>query len=151
MSPILTLWLTLYSRSETCACLLSRRPSQTPVDICFLRYICATAKAPAQTYQQIFVYITPIVTNLGFVNVIVVVVRLRWFSQKLKGVGMSSFVLSLRPKLTAQQQRHTLGPGAPDCLSVRSKRLPILPIHESLKQVSLARQSRRRSLCLFPL
>ncbi|KAI4950283.1 hypothetical protein J4E91_004940 [Alternaria rosae] len=39
------------------------------------------------TYQQIFVYITPIVTNLGFVNVLVVVVRLRWFKQKLKGIA----------------------------------------------------------------
>ncbi|KAL1801178.1 hypothetical protein ACET3X_001520 [Alternaria dauci] len=38
-------------------------------------------------YQQIFVYITPTVTNLGFINVIVVIVRLRWFSQKLKGVA----------------------------------------------------------------
>ncbi|KAI4940291.1 hypothetical protein J4E86_011096 [Alternaria arbusti] len=39
-----------------------------------------------KTYQQIFVYITPIVTNLGFINVLVVVVRLRWFKQKLKGI-----------------------------------------------------------------
>ncbi|KAI4638618.1 hypothetical protein J4E93_009919 [Alternaria ventricosa] len=39
------------------------------------------------TYQQIFVYITPIVTNLGFINVLVVVVRLRWFKQKLKGIA----------------------------------------------------------------
>ncbi|KAI4906062.1 hypothetical protein J4E90_010910 [Alternaria incomplexa] len=40
-----------------------------------------------KTYQQIFVYITPIVTNLGFINVLVVVVRLRWFKQKLKGIA----------------------------------------------------------------
>ncbi|KNG50912.1 potassium transport protein 1 [Stemphylium lycopersici] len=40
-----------------------------------------------KTYQQIFVYITPIVTNLGFINILVVVVRLRWFSQKLKGIA----------------------------------------------------------------
>lgn len=38
-------------------------------------------------YQQIFVYITPIVTNLGCINVMVVVVRLRWFRQKFKGLG----------------------------------------------------------------
>ncbi|KAF1915594.1 potassium transport protein 1 [Ampelomyces quisqualis] len=37
-------------------------------------------------YQQVFLYITPIVTNLGFINVIVVVVRLRWFRQRFKGL-----------------------------------------------------------------
>ncbi|KAF9697211.1 hypothetical protein EKO04_004567 [Ascochyta lentis] len=37
-----------------------------------------------ETYQQIFIYITPIVTNLGFINIIVVVVRLRWFSKRFK-------------------------------------------------------------------
>lgn len=41
-----------------------------------------------KTYQQIFIYVTPIVTNLGFVNIIVVVVRLRWFSKRFKAVGM---------------------------------------------------------------
>lgn len=40
-----------------------------------------------KTYQQIFIYITPIVTNLGFVNIIVVVVRLRWFSKRFKDLG----------------------------------------------------------------
>ncbi|KAL7775760.1 hypothetical protein CFE70_009604 [Pyrenophora teres f. teres 0-1] len=39
-----------------------------------------------KTYQQIFMYIVPIITNLGFINIVVVVVRLRWFSQKLKGI-----------------------------------------------------------------
>jgi hypothetical protein len=43
-----------------------------------------------KTYQQVFVYITPIVTNLGFINIIVVVVRLRWFGQKLKDIGTLS-------------------------------------------------------------
>ncbi|KAJ4342571.1 hypothetical protein N0V95_006911 [Ascochyta clinopodiicola] len=35
-------------------------------------------------YQQIFIYITPIVTNLAFINALVVVVRLRWFSKRFK-------------------------------------------------------------------
>jgi hypothetical protein len=34
-----------------------------------------------------FIYVTPIVTNLGFVNIIVVVVRLQWFSKRFKGLG----------------------------------------------------------------
>ena len=41
-----------------------------------------------KTYQQIFIYITPIITNLGFVNIIVVIVRLQWFSKRFKDLGM---------------------------------------------------------------
>jgi hypothetical protein len=40
-------------------------------------------------YQQVFVYITPIITNLGFINIIVVVVRVHWFKQLFKGMGAS--------------------------------------------------------------
>lgn len=43
-------------------------------------------------YQQIFLYITPILTNLGFVNIIVVVVRLRWFSKRFKDLGMTTLL-----------------------------------------------------------
>ncbi|KAH3984466.1 hypothetical protein HBI56_115020 [Parastagonospora nodorum] len=39
-----------------------------------------------KTYQQVFLYIVPMITNIGFVNVIVVVVRLRWFRQRFKAV-----------------------------------------------------------------
>ncbi|XP_014557994.1 hypothetical protein COCVIDRAFT_95759 [Bipolaris victoriae FI3] len=39
-----------------------------------------------KTYQQVWYYFTPIITNLGFINIIVVVVRLRWFHQKLKDI-----------------------------------------------------------------
>lgn len=53
-----------------------------------------------KTYQQIFIYITPIVTNLGFINIIVVVVRLRWFSKRFKDVGT-------RPTLA--QPEHFIG------------------------------------------
>jgi len=40
-----------------------------------------------KTYQQIFIYITPIITNLGFVNIIVVIVRLQWFSKRFKDLA----------------------------------------------------------------
>ncbi|USP79607.1 hypothetical protein yc1106_06881 [Curvularia clavata] len=40
-----------------------------------------------KTYQQVWLYFTPILANLGFVNIIVVVVRLRWFNKKLKGIS----------------------------------------------------------------
>ncbi|KAF2689254.1 potassium transport protein 1 [Lentithecium fluviatile CBS 122367] len=40
-----------------------------------------------KTYQQLFIYVVPIVTNLGFVNVAVVVVRLHWFRKRFKGVA----------------------------------------------------------------
>ncbi|KFY91397.1 hypothetical protein V498_05481 [Pseudogymnoascus sp. VKM F-4517 (FW-2822)] len=37
-----------------------------------------------KTYQQIAIYFIPIFTNLGFINVIVVAVRLHWFDKHLK-------------------------------------------------------------------
>lgn len=40
-----------------------------------------------KTYQQVYIYLIPILGNLGFVNIIVVVVRLRWFEKHLKAVG----------------------------------------------------------------
>lgn len=48
---------------------------------------CSVDLKALKTYQQIFIYITPIITNLGFVNIIVVVVRLRWFSKRFKDLG----------------------------------------------------------------
>ncbi|KAG9187139.1 hypothetical protein G6011_05010 [Alternaria panax] len=56
-----------------------------------------------KTYQQIFIYITPIVTNLGFINVVVVVVRLRWFSQKLKGIAAHTRPRSSRQSINRSQ------------------------------------------------
>lgn len=40
-----------------------------------------------KTYQQVYIYLIPILGNLGFINIIVVVVRLRWFEKHLKAVG----------------------------------------------------------------
>ncbi|KAF4342172.1 potassium transporter TRK-1 [Fusarium beomiforme] len=37
-----------------------------------------------KTYQQLYIYFIPILTNLGFINIIVVVVRLFWFKRQLK-------------------------------------------------------------------
>lgn len=54
-----------------------------------------------KTYQQIFLYITPIVTNLGFINILVVVVRLRWFGQRLNDIVKTS-----RPRSIRQSSDH---------------------------------------------
>lgn len=61
-------------------------------------------------YQQIFIYIVPIVTNLGFVNGVVVVVRLRWFSKRFKDIGTSDpqtmpYVFRQRLRQLTQLQR----------------------------------------------
>ncbi|WZH45682.1 cation transport protein-domain-containing protein [Fusarium acuminatum] len=37
-----------------------------------------------KTYQQLYIYFIPIITNLGFINIAVVVVRLYWFKRHLK-------------------------------------------------------------------
>ncbi|GIK03030.1 hypothetical protein Aspvir_007096 [Aspergillus viridinutans] len=40
-----------------------------------------------KTYQQLFLYFVPIVANAGFINFIVVVVRLHWFEKHLKNLA----------------------------------------------------------------
>ncbi|KAH7110202.1 hypothetical protein B0J13DRAFT_292561 [Dactylonectria estremocensis] len=40
-----------------------------------------------KTYQQLYIYFIPILTNLGFVNIVVVVVRLIWFRKHLEEVA----------------------------------------------------------------
>ncbi|KAJ5628729.1 hypothetical protein N7490_010957 [Penicillium lividum] len=37
-----------------------------------------------KTYQQVYIYLIPILGNLGFINILVVVVRLRWFEKYFK-------------------------------------------------------------------
>ncbi|RPA76344.1 potassium transport protein 1 [Ascobolus immersus RN42] len=49
-------------------------------------------------YQQLVTYFLPIVSNIGFVNIIVVVVRLYWFEKRLNEVGPSI--------LAAERERH---------------------------------------------
>lgn len=41
-----------------------------------------------KTYQQVFIYFVPMISNLGFINIIVVVVRLYWFGKRLKAIGI---------------------------------------------------------------
>ncbi len=43
-----------------------------------------------KTYQQLFLYIVPTITNIGFINILVVVVRLWWFRKHLKKLGMEN-------------------------------------------------------------
>ncbi|OGE52064.1 hypothetical protein PENARI_c011G05589 [Penicillium arizonense] len=42
-----------------------------------------------KTYQQVYIYLIPILGNLGFVNIIVVIVRLHWFEKHLRAVSSS--------------------------------------------------------------
>lgn len=46
-----------------------------------------------KTYQQVYIYLIPILGNLGFINIIVVVFRVRWFETHLKGLGEKSSTL----------------------------------------------------------
>ncbi|KAH7016190.1 cation transport protein-domain-containing protein [Microdochium trichocladiopsis] len=49
-----------------------------------------------RTYQQIFLYVIPIITNLGVINIIVVVVRILWFKRRFRAV--SSTLVRPEPK-----------------------------------------------------
>ncbi|KAG2418140.1 hypothetical protein HFD88_001241 [Aspergillus terreus] len=57
-------------------------------------------------YQQLFIYFIPIVSNLGFVNILVVCVRLWFFRKRLDEIGLAS----LRQKPVASD-REDIEPG----------------------------------------
>ncbi|CAG8294467.1 unnamed protein product [Penicillium olsonii] len=40
-----------------------------------------------KTYQQVYLYLIPILGNLGFINIIVIVFRVRWFEKRLKAIA----------------------------------------------------------------
>ncbi|KAL2852434.1 cation transporter [Aspergillus pseudoustus] len=42
-----------------------------------------------KTYQQLFIYFVPLVSNIGFVNILIVVVRLYWFEKRLNEIWPS--------------------------------------------------------------
>ncbi|XHG01482.1 hypothetical protein AWENTII_004863 [Aspergillus wentii] len=52
-------------------------------------------------YQQLFIYFVPLVANLTFVNIVVVVVRLYWFKKRLKEIAPTL----LRPHPQASEVR----------------------------------------------
>ncbi|KAH6849826.1 cation transport protein-domain-containing protein [Chaetomium sp. MPI-CAGE-AT-0009] len=37
-----------------------------------------------KTYQQVYIYVIPIITNLGFINIVAIAVRVRWFHKRFK-------------------------------------------------------------------
>ncbi|CAG8909512.1 unnamed protein product [Penicillium egyptiacum] len=40
-----------------------------------------------KTYQQLYIYFIPILGNLGFINIIVIIFRLRWFEKRFKAIA----------------------------------------------------------------
>ncbi|KAF9891944.1 hypothetical protein FE257_002907 [Aspergillus nanangensis] len=43
-----------------------------------------------KTYQQLFLYFVPTVSNIIFMNIIVVIVRLFWFEKRLRAIGLAT-------------------------------------------------------------
>ncbi|KAK5174893.1 uncharacterized protein LTR77_000029 [Saxophila tyrrhenica] len=66
-----------------------------------------------ETYQQLVIYFFPIITNLGFINILVVVVRLWYFEKRLKIVGSSrsSVTFANRPQQAPQSGKAVLNDG----------------------------------------
>ncbi|KAK7427030.1 hypothetical protein QQZ08_006457 [Neonectria magnoliae] len=56
-----------------------------------------------KTYQQLYIYFIPILTNLGFINIVVVVVRLIWFKKHLKEVA--PYLLRKGPRQSEEIQK----------------------------------------------
>lgn len=49
--------------------------------------LCSIDVKDLKTYQQLCIYFIPIISQLGFVNIVVVVVRLHWFRKRLQSIG----------------------------------------------------------------
>ena len=57
-----------------------------------------------KTYQQLVIYFIPIITNAGFINIIVVVIRLQWFEKRYKNIGkLVTTVLCHRSNLSSSK------------------------------------------------
>ncbi|KAI2700834.1 hypothetical protein CBS147354_9773 [Penicillium roqueforti] len=52
-----------------------------------------------KTYQQVYLYLIPILGNLGFINIIVIVFRVRWFEKRFKAIAPNL----LRPEAPPEQ------------------------------------------------
>lgn len=57
------------------------------VESCHTKYVLRVDVKDLKLYQQVFIYIVPIVTNLGFINPAVILVRLYWFRQRFRDCG----------------------------------------------------------------
>lgn len=57
-----------------------------------------------KTYQQVYIYLIPILGNLGFINIIVVVCRVRWFEKHLKAKAPHLLKPEVRPKRDPEAQ-----------------------------------------------
>ncbi|KAJ5170522.1 uncharacterized protein N7500_003305 [Penicillium coprophilum] len=57
-----------------------------------------------KTYQQLYIYLIPILGNLGFINIIVVVFRVRWFEKHLKATAPHLLKPEILPGQDAEAQ-----------------------------------------------
>ncbi|KJZ77719.1 hypothetical protein HIM_02896 [Hirsutella minnesotensis 3608] len=68
-----------------------------------------------ELYQQLYLYFIPLFTNLGFINIVVVAVRLYWFRKRINKLGHA--ILQARRRISPLQ----IVPNASDPLSSDSK------------------------------
>ncbi|KAL4865867.1 hypothetical protein BDV12DRAFT_210819 [Aspergillus spectabilis] len=73
-----------------------------------------------KTYQQLFIYFVPLVSNIGFINILIVVVRLYWFEKRLNEIAPSV----LRPPPPSTDGRGTkLDPEAQSDETLRAAKI----------------------------
>ncbi|EDN02210.1 hypothetical protein HCAG_00074 [Histoplasma mississippiense (nom. inval.)] len=60
-----------------------------------------------KTYQQLFIYVIPIISHHAFINIAVVLVRLHWFRKRLDEIGnMAHYRFGISPSQAPTQVRH---------------------------------------------
>ncbi|KEY71269.1 hypothetical protein S7711_02375 [Stachybotrys chartarum IBT 7711] len=66
-----------------------------------------------ETYQQVYIYIIPFITNLGFINIAVVIARLYWFRQRLAKTAQATRVSDEEATEKIQDEEELDPPVAP--------------------------------------
>ncbi|KAE8145350.1 cation transporter [Aspergillus avenaceus] len=63
-----------------------------------------------KTYQQIYLYFVPILCNMGFINIVVVAVRLYWFEKRMKEAAPTALRPHPDPSLLQKNDRDPEAP-----------------------------------------
>ncbi|KAF3912609.1 hypothetical protein AA313_de0206277 [Arthrobotrys entomopaga] len=90
-----------------------------------------------KTYQQLVIYFIPMFTNLGFINIVVVLVRLYWFEKRFKqDINLAKYA---RPKTPLDLRLLGAGKDLEAQQAVASENILDMPIEET--EATAAHQS----------
>ncbi|PTD02476.1 High-affinity potassium transport protein, partial [Fusarium culmorum] len=97
-----------------------------------------------KTYQQLVIYIIPTISHMAVINIVVIVVRLHWFEQRLEQVAPHL----IRSKARSAQIKNPSIPATHDCLHIgQLGSITADPTLPSRSSTSEPRESLRNDQC----